>query len=111
MVEFLCFDGCPSAALAEALVRRVLAEEGRVSELTKILVQTPEQAAALRFLGSPSVRVNGLDIEPGRMDEAGGAFSCRIYRTQAGDSGVPPEALLRAAVQHLPPVVDEGAST
>jgi hypothetical protein len=103
MVELLYFDGCPSAAAAEALLRRILAEEGRTPRLTKILVRTPEQAAAVRFLGSPTVRVDGLDIEPARTDEPGGALSCRLYRTERGESGVPPEALLRAAVQRLAP--------
>ncbi len=53
------------------------------------------------FLGSPTVRVNGRDIEPARADEPGGAMSCRLYRTECGESGVPPEALLRAAIRTL----------
>lgn len=103
MVEFLYVDGCPSAAAAEALLLRILVEEERTPHLSKIPVESPEQAAALRFLGSPTVRINGLDIEPARADEPGGAFSCRIYRTESGESGVPPEALLRAAIRRLPP--------
>lgn len=102
MIELLYFDGCPSAAETEALLRRVLAEEGRTAPLTKIAVETPAQAVATRFLGSPTVRVNGRDIEPARADEPGGAMSCRIYRTESGGSGVPPATLLRAAVRSLP---------
>ena len=70
--------------------------------LTKIAVETPAQAVATRFLGSPTVRVNGRDIEPARVDEPGGAMSCRIYQTEDGGSGVPPAALIRAAVRCLP---------
>jgi hypothetical protein len=104
MIELLYVDGCPSAAEAEALLRRVLAEEGRTASLTKIAVETPAQAVATRFLGSPTVRVNGRDIELARADEPGGALSCRIYQTESGRRGVPPAALLRAAVQNLPRV-------
>jgi len=99
MIELLYFDGCPSAAETEAMLRRVLAEEGRAMPLSKIAVETPAQAMATGFLGSPTVRVNGRDIEPARADEPGGAMSCRLYRTAQGESGVPPEELLRAAVR------------
>jgi hypothetical protein len=102
MVELLYFAGCPSARETEALVRRVLVEEGRVATLVTIAVETPEQAKATRFLGSPTVRINGRDIEPARAREPGGSMSCRIYQTESGGSGVPPEELLRAAVQTLP---------
>jgi hypothetical protein len=43
MIELLYFHGCPSAAEAEALVRRILVEEGRTAPLLKIAVETPEQ--------------------------------------------------------------------
>jgi hypothetical protein len=101
MIELLYFEGCPSAAETETLLRRVLAEEGRTTSLIKIAVETSAQAATTRFLGSPTIRVNGRDIEPARADEPGGAMSCRLYRTERGESGVPPEALLRAAVRSL----------
>jgi len=107
MIELLYFEGCPSAAETEALLRRVLAEEGCAAPLTKSAVETPEQAAATRFLGSPTVRVNGRDIEPARADEPGGAFSCRIYHTENGRSGVPPVELIRAAVRSLPQESEE----
>jgi len=103
MIELLYFEGCPSATQTETLLRRVLAEEGRTIPLTKIAVETPEQAAAIGFLGSPTVRVNGRDIEPARVDEPGGALGCRLYPTERGRSGVPLEELVRAAVRTLPP--------
>jgi len=102
MIELLYVEGCPSAAEAEALLGRVLREEGRATApVVKIAVETPAQAVATGFLGSPTVRVNGRDIEPARADEPGGAMSCRLYRTDQGERGVPPEALLRAAVRTL----------
>jgi hypothetical protein len=106
MVELLYFDGCPSAAAPEALLRRLLAEDGRTAPLTKIAVVTPEQAAATRFLGSPTVRVNGRDIELARAAEPGGAMSCRLYRTERGESGVRPEELIRVALRTLPRAAD-----
>jgi len=89
----------PSAIEAETVLRRVLAEEGHSVPVTKIAVETPAQAVTTGFLGSPTVRVNGRDIEPARADEPGGAMSCRLYRTEQGESGVPPDALPCARVR------------
>jgi hypothetical protein len=102
MIELFYFEGCPSAMETEALLHRILAEEGQTAPLVKIAVETPEQAVATRFLGSPTVRINGHDIEPMRAEELGGTLSCRLYRTDTGERGVPPEALIRAAVRTLP---------
>ena len=107
MIELLYFENCPSAAETEAVLRRVLAEEGSASPLRKIAVETPEQAAATRFLGSPTVRVNGRDIEPARADEPGGVFSCRLYHTESGRRGVPPVELMQAAVRSLSPEAEQ----
>ena len=43
------------------------------------------QAKKRRFLGSPSVRVDGLDVEPGTMDSTDFTLGDRIYRS--GDRG------------------------
>jgi hypothetical protein len=108
MIELLYIEGCPWAAQTEALLRRVLAEEGCAAPVTKIVLSTPAQAAAMRFPGSPTVRVDGRDVEPARAGEPGGALSCRIYR-QTG-SGVPHVELLRAAVRSLPPETEKRIS-
>jgi hypothetical protein len=66
-------------------------EEGRTAPLLKIAVETPEQAVATCFLGSPTVRVNGRDIEPVRAHEPGGAMSCRHYQTETGGGAAFPQ--------------------
>ena len=97
-VRLLSFEGCPSAAPAEEALRRVLTEEGVEVELEKIEVPDVETAKEHRFLGSPSIQVNGLDIEESRRADAP-AFGCRIYEAEGGEVGVPPEAMIRAAIR------------
>ncbi|HSH00769.1 MAG TPA: hypothetical protein VLB27_11990 [candidate division Zixibacteria bacterium] len=46
------------------------------------------QARAARFIGSPSVRINGHDLEEDSDDEY--SLRCRLYRSDDGLSGVPP---------------------
>jgi hypothetical protein len=101
MIELLYVEGCPSAGPTEALLRRILAEERCSASLRRIAVGTPEEAIMLQFPGSPTIRVNGRDIEPDRADESGGALSCRLYQTEHGSTGVPPAALIQSAMRRL----------
>ena len=61
-------------------------------------VASPEDAEALRFLGSPSVRVDGHDVEHGAHERVTFALGCRVYRTDEGLKPLPAEAWIRAAV-------------
>ncbi len=94
----LTFEGCPHAEPALELVRRVVAESGSGATVRRVDIPDSEAAAAQRFLGSPTIRVNGHDIEPGAADRADYVLSCRVYRTNAGITGAPDERWLREAL-------------
>ena len=64
-------------------------------EVCEVEIAGQDQANAARFLGSPSVRVNGCDIEPGADDRSDFSLGCRLYGTR----GIPPRELLVAALQ------------
>jgi hypothetical protein len=95
MIELLYFEGCPNHRPTLSLTHEVLGELGLEVELREVEVRTPEDAERLRFLGSPSVRVDGKDIEPGAERRTDYALSCRVY----GDGGLPPKELLIAALE------------
>ena len=92
-IEVLVFDGCPHAAAAIRLAHDVASRLGPGISVERVDVDSPERAAELGFPGSPSLRVNGADIE-GETTSAG-RLCCRTYED---GSGVPPEWLLEAAV-------------
>ena len=98
LVEVLYFDGCPNHPKAQTLVERVSAEMGVVVDLKRVRVVDQDTAARERFLGSPSIRVNGRDIEPGAEARTDYVFACRVYRTNSGTSGQPDERWLRDAL-------------
>ena len=89
VVEILYFEDCPNHEGTRAIVDRVAAELGL--EPTIELVNVPDGAAAarLRFLGSPTVRVDGHDVEPGAERRTEFALSCGVYRTAQGFVGQP----------------------
>lgn len=99
-IELLYVPDCPNQREAHALVQRIAAEEHLATDLRLIEVTSPEQAEALRFLGSPSIRVDGRDIEPDANERDTFTLACRLYRTDSGLGGLPAEAWLRAALRN-----------
>lgn len=98
-IKILHFEGCPNDKPTRDLVEHILAEEKLPAMVEMVPVETPEAAQAHRFLGSPSVQVDGVDIDPSRRGETEYALSCRTYNTPKGRSGVPPEEMIRAALR------------
>jgi len=98
-VEILYFEGCPNHEPARALIERVAAQLPVEPELRLVEIADPETAVELRFLGSPSVRVDGVDVEPGVQDRRDYASACRLYRgvAQGPDERWVREALAEAA--------------
>jgi hypothetical protein len=99
LVEILYFDGCPNHEAARALVERVAAELQVEPELTLVRVPDPEAAVEHRFLGSPTVRVDGGDVEPGADERDDYVLSCRVYRVARGLSGQPDPDWIREALR------------
>lgn len=98
VIEVLTFDGCPHAQPALDLVERVIGELGVAAQVRRVDVPDAEAAATHRFLGSPTIRVNGRDVEPGADERSDFAMSCRVYRTDDGFKGEPDEQWLRYAL-------------
>jgi hypothetical protein len=101
-VEILYFDGCPNHEPAQALVERVAAELRVDPAVELVEVADADAAAKLRFLGSPTVRIDGRDVEPGADERHQFVLSCRVYRTARGLAGQPDEAWIRAALRGRP---------
>jgi hypothetical protein len=64
-LELLFAPGCEAIEGTVAMVNEVLRELKSDAIVTEVMVDTEEKTRQLKFLGSPSIRVNGLDIEPG----------------------------------------------
>ncbi len=95
-IELRYFDGCPNWQRTEALISRLAEELGVDVDIRRMLVNTPEAAERLGFVGSPTVLVNGVD--PFGSPDAPVGLSCRVYRTEAGLAGAPSEEQLREAL-------------
>lgn len=94
-IHVLAFEGCPNDQPTIARIREVLAELALAAEVERIEV-TPDTCAQLRFLGSPTVQIDGLDIEPAARDRTAFAMSCRTY---PGSGGVPARSMILNALR------------
>lgn len=97
-VEILYFEDCPNHEEARALVERVAAELRVEPEIHVVEVPDADAAVKRRFLGSPTVRVDGRDVEPGADGRREFVLSCRVYRRERGFSGQPEERWIREAL-------------
>ena len=107
-VEILARTDCPNRGMALTVVERVIRETGVSARLDLIEITNEPQAELKRFLGSPTVRVDGRDVEFGANNRDDYSLTGRIYYTDRGISGWPEEswvreALLRAAAIALVP--------
>ncbi len=98
-VEFLWFEGCPGHEQARALLDEVIAEVAPGTDIEAIEATDPAVADAYRFPGSPTIRVDGRDIDPTFKDPGDYTPRCRLYRTAEGLRGVPPRAWIEAALR------------
>jgi hypothetical protein len=98
-IEVLVFEGCPNAEPALELVERVREDLGIAATIDRVDVKDEGHAAELRFLGSPTIRVDGRDIEPGADERSDYVFSCRVYPSASGLTGGPDERWLRDALR------------
>jgi hypothetical protein len=97
-IELLYFDGCPNHEALLPRLREFLARDGSPAEIGLRRIADEEAAQRERFLGSPTVRVDGHDIEPDAELRTDYGMKCRLYRTAGGLSGHPPQEWLQAAL-------------
>jgi len=94
-VRALYFEGCPNHEPTLSLVRQVVADLAFDAQVEPVRVKDAEDAKRLRFLCSPSVQVNGVDVEPEARTRQDFAFGCRVY----SGLGVPPRQIIEAALK------------
>lgn len=98
-IEIFYFEGCPNHKPAVERVRQLLHEEGVSAELLEVNISDALLAQELGFLGSPSVRVDGLDVEQGARTARDYGMMCRTYAVDGRREGLPSRDILRRAIR------------
>ena len=98
-IDLMYFDGCPSWEGALENLKTALAAEGMEADIRLVKVNDNEEAARLKFLGSPSFRADGVDWWPEERKRYN--LSCRVYLTPQGMRGAPTVEMLREKLRAL----------
>jgi hypothetical protein len=94
-IEVLYVPGCPNYQPAVQRLQAVLESQSLQSEIRSVPISSEAQAEALRFPGSPTIRIEGEDVE--QHETVVPSLACRLY---ANRSGIPSEELLRLAISN-----------
>lgn len=103
-IELLYFDGCPNHEALLSRLRELLGRAGISSTVEMVNVPDAGAAERQRFLGSPTLRVDGRDVEPRAELRTDFGLKCRLYRTESGVAGSPPDEWVLDALSRRDPV-------
>lgn len=99
-IQFLYYADCPSHDDALERLQVVMSEMGIRADIEVIQVESEAQAQKLRFVGSPTIRINGQDIVP-TPPNAHYSLTCRAYRLEDGRiSPLPSREMIRSGLRH-----------
>jgi hypothetical protein len=98
-VELLYFDGCPTYSQALDNLLQALALERQVADVEMIRVRDAADADVKRFIGSPTIRLDGVDIEWPTVDFQRHFYGCRMYVEGQRNVGWPSVDRIREAIQ------------
>jgi hypothetical protein len=94
-IEILYVLDCPHYPAALVELKSVLAAERISAPISEVLVANARMAEALKFRGSPTIRINGRDIA-GESEAQHFAVSCRLYPGEKLPGAPPAEMIHRA---------------
>lgn len=97
-VEVLYVEGCPNHEALLPHLHELLRHSGVGADIEARCVPDDAAAGHERFLGSPTVRVDGRDVEPGADRRRDFGLKCRLYATPTGLRGTPPDELVLDAL-------------
>jgi hypothetical protein len=98
-IEFQYFDDCPNHDEAHAMLIDVLRHRDVGDPVDVVNAgDDPEFTERIKFGGSPTIRVDGTDIEPGFVDSGDYTLRCRVYPTREGLRGMPKREWIESAV-------------
>jgi hypothetical protein len=98
-IEFLYWEECPSHGPTWERLQTILKEKGLKARVTRTEIKTEEDAKLRNFCGSPTIRIDGEDIDPKGAQAQRIGLNCRIYHTPDGRvTPVPSEEMIRKAI-------------
>jgi hypothetical protein len=96
-VQLLFFDDCAFWQTGLEHLKVALQLEGIPPKVELVRIEDDVDAARQEFLGSPSFRVDGLELWPEERGTYG--LTCRLYQTAEGLKACPSVPMLRQRIR------------
>ena len=93
VIEVLYVPGCPHHQPAIDSLKEVLRSATVDAPIQEIAVMDEAMASRLKFPGSPTIRIDGSDVESNHRESYG--LACRLY---SNGTGVPSREILERAL-------------
>ena len=104
LIEVLSFPGCASREASMERLPRLIAASAVQATVVEQIVDTYDAAQSERFLGSPTVRIDGFDVETKASSRTTFGLMCCIYQTATGPRPIPPDSwIMQAVSRHSQP--------
>jgi len=93
IIEVFYVPGCPNHQPAIDSLKDVLQSAAINAPIQEIAVMDEAMASRLKFPGSPTIRIDGIDVESNHRESCG--LACRLY---SNGTGVPSRGILERAL-------------
>jgi hypothetical protein len=100
VIEVLYTEHCPFWKEVTKIIEEILEKFEIQASVKKVKISSEDEARRLRFPGSPTVRINGVDVDP-TFKETRGIIGCRIYNYRGKIYEYPPKDMIIKAVKQL----------
>lgn len=100
-VDVLYYEDCRHYEEATKTLKAVLEEENVEATVNMVKVAKGGEAEAFGFIGSPTILINGHDVEPEMNHTSPFQGHCRVYVYKGEMFEVPPKELIREALKRF----------
>ena len=97
-IELLYFTGCPNHDAFLPHLRSLLRNAGINVAVQTLEITNADDAHREHFLGSPTLRINGVDVDVAARERTDYGMQCRLYLTEQGTRGTPPDSWILQAL-------------
>lgn len=100
VIQYYYFEGCPAWRVSWRNLKQAVLEMGIQADLKVVKLEAEEQVTTERFLGSPTIRINGNEIEG---DESGKEYTmaCRAFTEDGKLTETPSAAFFKEKLKAM----------
>ena len=97
-IELLYVDGCSNVEQVRVLLKEAVHEQSIAEAIEEIIVSSEEMAKRLHFPGTPTIRIDGIDVEKAARGKDVASLKPRLYIRAGMITGCPTRGAILDAI-------------